>query len=481
MKKDFREHTIPASVLTFCSILPVVGYFILLGPLLATFTIASSIEEMKNHELVAATVRFMKTQRALLVLKVLAKLRGMGSRKSIKKRKSSTMVERKASLASNLSVPGKETEIHDPVDTSHIDMPEEVKGLMRTLAQRSHDDWCKAKRDSGWIYGEKRDNENKIHPDLVSFDELGEGGKKYNLEASAETLKVILALGYQMHKKRDRRQSFVARTMQSTKVDFDKLSDMLAANTHQKWAKDKMEAGWVFGSKMDAEAKHHTLLVPYAELDEEHKNVNRDAARAGVQAIRDLGFVFERRGSIRRQRSSQKSSRSLGPLSEEEEKTGDAKDSEAEVQVQRKDIHRVFKMFDKEDDGALHNVDILPALSTLGWAVSPTDAVQIVCEMDPENTGEIEYEAFEAWVMGHENASDNESFEETAASIFSYIDEDQSGHITAQELYEAVRRLGEDIDLEDAQEIVKTADHDGNGSIDIEEFTKMMRTVLKQA
>ena len=47
--------------------------------------------------------------------------------------------------------------------------------------------------------------------------------------------------------------------------DFEKLSDMLASNTHQKWAKDKIEAGWVYGEKLDGTLKTHDLLVPYAD------------------------------------------------------------------------------------------------------------------------------------------------------------------------------------------------------------------------
>ena len=102
----------------------------------------------------------MKTKRALLVLKVLAKLRGMGSRKSQRRRQS-----RKASSVSSLNKsasmgPGDdvgneneapERRIHDPVDTSHIELPEEVDNLMHHLAEVNHDDWAKQTRRGGFM------------------------------------------------------------------------------------------------------------------------------------------------------------------------------------------------------------------------------------------------------------------------------------------------------------------------------------------
>ena len=37
-----------------------------------------------------------------------------------------------------------------------------------------HDIWVRTYRSMGWIYGESYDLENRIHPDLVPFSELGQ-------------------------------------------------------------------------------------------------------------------------------------------------------------------------------------------------------------------------------------------------------------------------------------------------------------------
>ena len=37
------------------------------------------------------------------------------------------------------------------------------------LAIYEHEQWCKEKENNGWVYGPERDDENKIHPDLVKW------------------------------------------------------------------------------------------------------------------------------------------------------------------------------------------------------------------------------------------------------------------------------------------------------------------------
>jgi hypothetical protein len=37
-----------------------------------------------------------------------------------------------------------------------------------------HGSWMQAYFTMGWVYGEKYDRENKIHPDLVPYDQLGQ-------------------------------------------------------------------------------------------------------------------------------------------------------------------------------------------------------------------------------------------------------------------------------------------------------------------
>lgn len=41
-----------------------------------------------------------------------------------------------------------------------------------------HESWCEGKRADGWVYGEVRDNDARIHPCLVDYDALPESQRK---------------------------------------------------------------------------------------------------------------------------------------------------------------------------------------------------------------------------------------------------------------------------------------------------------------
>lgn len=51
------------------------------------------------------------------------------------------------------------------------------------------------------IYGETRDDENKLHPCLVEYEVLPEAEKEYDRKTAMETLKLIVKLGYEIKKK----------------------------------------------------------------------------------------------------------------------------------------------------------------------------------------------------------------------------------------------------------------------------------------
>ena len=52
----------------------------------------------------------------------------------------------------------------------------------------------------GWKYGVQRDDKEKLHPDLIPYDELSDGEKEYDRVTSMESIKVLLALGYEIKK-----------------------------------------------------------------------------------------------------------------------------------------------------------------------------------------------------------------------------------------------------------------------------------------
>ena len=55
-----------------------------------------------------------------------------------------------------------------------LNVIERQSGSQRSSSpEELHGSWMQAYIDMGWVYGEKYDRENRVHPDLVPYSKLG--------------------------------------------------------------------------------------------------------------------------------------------------------------------------------------------------------------------------------------------------------------------------------------------------------------------
>ncbi len=87
-----------------------------------------------------------------------------------------------------------------PVDTSAVVLDSEILELCELIAENTHEVWAEGRIKDGWSFGEKRDDEKKLHPCLIPYGELPESEKEYDRNTSMETLKLIIKLGYRITK-----------------------------------------------------------------------------------------------------------------------------------------------------------------------------------------------------------------------------------------------------------------------------------------
>ena len=70
------------------------------------------------------------------------------------------------------------------------------------------------------------------------------------------------------------------------------LTELIAENVHDVWARGRIEENWVYGTEKDAEKKTTPLLVPYGELPESEKDYDRNTALATIKLILSLGYTI---------------------------------------------------------------------------------------------------------------------------------------------------------------------------------------------
>ena len=87
-----------------------------------------------------------------------------------------------------------------PVDTSHIQLSDELLQLTELMARNVHEVWSEGRIADGWTWGPKRDDFRKENPCLVPYEDLSESERAYDRKTSIETLRLIISLGYKIEK-----------------------------------------------------------------------------------------------------------------------------------------------------------------------------------------------------------------------------------------------------------------------------------------
>ena len=68
------------------------------------------------------------------------------------------------------------------------------------------------------------------------------------------------------------------------------LTEKLAENTHEVWAKGRIDEGWKYGAERNDKNKETPCLVPYAQLTETEKSYDRRTALETIKLIIKLGY-----------------------------------------------------------------------------------------------------------------------------------------------------------------------------------------------
>ena len=92
------------------------------------------------------------------------------------------------------------TYISHPIDTTDVEIPDELLQLVEQLARNVHENWALGRINDGWTYGPERNDALKQHPCLIEYDELPESEKEYDRKTAIETIKLILKLGWNIEK-----------------------------------------------------------------------------------------------------------------------------------------------------------------------------------------------------------------------------------------------------------------------------------------
>ncbi|KAL5285595.1 hypothetical protein ACFFRR_007348 [Megaselia abdita] len=199
-----------------------------------------------------------------------------------------------------------------PVDTSTVTLPSSVDSIKEKLAENIHEMWALNKIEAGWSWGDQRDDYNRIHPCLTQFEKLPPAEKRYDSQLAVQTLKTIISLGYYITMDKPparirpirlpndpfmQGNGYKPAPLDLSAVTLtpklEELVDQLAENTHNLWARERIQQGWTYGLSEDSENLRSPHLVPYFKVDEAIKKANRDTASETVRTLLVYGYQLD--------------------------------------------------------------------------------------------------------------------------------------------------------------------------------------------
>lgn len=127
---------------------------------------------------------------------------------------------------------------------------------------------------------------------------------------------------------------------------------------------------------------------------------------------------------------------------------------------------------DKDGDGTITSSELGAVMRSLGQ--QPTEAAlkQMISEVDADGSGTIDFAEFLTLMSRKMKSADSQA---EILEAFKVFDKDGSGKISADELRQVMNNLGEKLSDEEVSEMIREADTNGDGEIDVKEFVKMMR------
>lgn len=133
-----------------------------------------------------------------------------------------------------------------------VELEPQLQLIAEGQARASHKGWMEGKMAKGYVYGPVvNDDPTKgqlTHPLLVPYDELSPEDKQANIANAVAIISIL----------RDKGCTF---------VNFTKmLLYPIAKQVHDEWAREKINAGWVWGPVTDKANKIHRDLVPFEVL-----------------------------------------------------------------------------------------------------------------------------------------------------------------------------------------------------------------------
>lgn len=197
-----------------------------------------------------------------------------------------------------------------PEYVAHIKLPEEIASIADMLAENAHEIWAKDRLVEAEKKQAKGQNVNPYDdPYMKPFNELTKQKRKTDYLSSLNTIKLLYKLGFKLIIPDKKSFEFKSNTRTADGQyipnpinvydvvlpnEISSLTEYIAENTHEEWAKQRFKEGWTFAPNTNKKRKQSFDLVPYCELLDKEKEYDRKMAMNTLRVLYKLGYEIEK-------------------------------------------------------------------------------------------------------------------------------------------------------------------------------------------
>ncbi|CAK5118934.1 unnamed protein product [Meloidogyne enterolobii] len=201
-------------------------------------------------------------------------------------------------------------------------------------------------------------------------------------------------------------------------------------------------------------------------LDNNNKNINNDY-RESRKSIRSLQAKFASSSSAERTDDGGGNSAMRGGLITKLDKY---------TTEELKEYRQIFNMFDADRSGAIGIEELESAITNLGMDSKQIDVEMLMREADKRGNHQIDFDEF-CEVM-KTTSEKTQSWNEVIKECFNVFDRNESGLISKKDFDFVLRELGDIQNSRLIDELFIEYDVDGDGFIDFDEFSFLVRNYL---
>ena len=136
------------------------------------------------------------------------------------------------------------------------------------------------------------------------------------------------------------------------------------------------------------------------------------------------------------------------------------------------EIRSAFELFDKDNSGNIDVNELRDAMKALGIYLKKDEVKEMMRNVDKDGSGSIELDEFMA-LMAEKISERNP--EEELRKAFRIFDDDDNGKISFDNLKKVAGELNEAVSDAELRDMIREADRNGDGEVDIEEFIEVMK------